>query len=132
MFSMFFSQCGCMSLENHCNHTILSGNSADIHIGCFIHVMIYLISLFMLKVPYTKFPTSIKNKTFFVISDWFFNVSVEFYLKINKKNTITCRKKGEAYCRTVALRRFRIERLYSDMHIHTKMHAYTQAKIEVV
>lgn len=85
VFSMFFSQCGCMSLENHCNHTILSGNSADIPIGCFIHVMIYLISLFMLKVPYTKFPTSIKNKTFFVISDWFFNVSVEFYLKINKK-----------------------------------------------
>lgn len=69
-----------MSLEDHCNHTILSGNSVDIHIGCFRHVMIYLISLFMLKVTYTTFPTSIKNKTFFVISDCFFNVSVEFYL----------------------------------------------------
>lgn len=43
--------------------------------------MIYLISLFMLKVPYTKFPTSIKNKTFFCdILLFFFNVSIEFYL----------------------------------------------------
>lgn len=80
MFSMFFSQCGCMSLENPCNRTILSGNSVDIHIGCFIHVMIYLIILFMLKVPYTKFPTSIKNKTSFCDILLFFNVSNEFYL----------------------------------------------------